>query len=957
MQSPVHVLFVHGLFSGPDTWSDFTDLIRRDPDLDFVQTHTMRYFTPKVRLRPDRRIPDFADLAAQLATRLKAEDLREARSVVVVAHSQGGLVVQKFLASATSRGQARELARIRQIVLYACPTLGSPFFGKTRRWVFWSRHPQERHLRLLDGEVFEAHQLVLRNVVNADNVTDYTCPIPVTAVVGSEDNIVPRIEATGWFPTTETVAADHFSILKAASPGAMPYQILKAVLPRAADSERPGPAAGTGRVPDAEQQQAIQFSLVPPAGLGRLRGRNALINTLMAPGRNRVHVLSGMSGIGKTHIAAEVAARRKEEGWNVWWVSVSQLASRMREVAHQLGLPPGEIGEAWRGERSQTDLVWHGLADHGRPWLLVFDGVTDPAELGRVAPETGRCDGTGWVREPTSMNGAVLVTSRGGHNDVWGPWCRIHQVEPLNEYDGADVLMDIAGSEGGGVEQARQLSRALGGLPLALRAAASRVKSVATGAVFLSEPGLSDFAGYLAEWRSREDAGNGDAAAGGGGEEVLGLSIVRESLLLSAKDLSIAATRLLHLFACLSDAPVPYRVLARPEMLTETPLFAGVSLAQMRVAIGQLAEAHLIRKLERGADDPDLSEFLSLHPMVHNVFREDDQVLAHRVDYSRAMLDILAAATENRLPDDSDNWDLWAALFPHARDAVLSTVASAATNGERLLVVSALNLARNTARYLLASGLLEQAGALLDALIDECESYRFEATDTKILALRHERARLWIELGRYDRAADELEDVIAGQTGAHGPDHANTWASRHQLARALLEEKQWAEAERMLREILPAERRINGRRHRETVTVWHTWARALLHVEGARQAETMCREILAVCEQLWNPSYPETLYVWQTLGRSLLYQQKPDLAEWELRRGLSRVADTASPGALGIRHFIGMAVLDCGRVSEAREELRALLADENRVLGPEHRRTGRTRSLLARIAEDRRGAV
>ncbi|WP_194895180.1 alpha/beta hydrolase [Catenulispora pinisilvae] len=952
MPSRVHVLFVHGLFSGPDTWSDFIGLIRGDPDLAFADLHTMQYATPKARLRPDRRIPDLADLAAQLATRLKAEDLRDG-PVVLVAHSQGGLVVQKYLASATIRGQARDLARIRQIVLYACPTLGSPFFAKTRKWVFGSRHPQESRLRLLDGEVFEAHQLVLRNVVNADAVTDYTCPIPVTAVVGGEDNIVPRIEATGWFPTTETVAADHFSILKPAGHHAMQYQILKAVLPAAADAERPGPSVGTAA--DAVEQQGIQFSVEPPAGLGRLRGRDTLVGALMAPGRSRVHVLSGMSGIGKTHIAAEVAARRKDEGWDVWWVSVPQLAPRMREVAHLLGLPRGEIDEAWRGERSQTDLVWRGLENHGRPWLLVFDSVTDPAELGRVAPDTGRCDGTGWVRDVASANGSVIVTAQGGHNDVWGPWCRIHQVEPLSEYDGADVLLDIAGPDCGGVEQARQLSRALGGLPLALRAAASRVRSVSTGAVFLSEPVLSDFAGYLAEWRTREEAGNGDPA-GGAGEEVLGLSIVRESLLLSARGLSTAATRLLHLLACLSDTPVPYRLLLRPEMLSETPLFAGVPIEQIRLAIGQLAQAHLIRRHKRGADDPDLSEVLSLHPMVHTVFREDDLVLSHRVDYGRAMLDILAAATENRTADDPDNWAVWAALFPHARDAVLSTVSSPATNSERLLVVSALNLARSTARYLLASGLLEPAGGLLDVLIEDCAGFRFDPSDTKILALRHERGRLSIELGNYDRAVSELREVIVGQVAAHGPDHAHTWASRHQLARALLERpEQWAEAEAMLREILPASRRINGRRHRDTVTVWHTWARALLHVEGARQAETMCREILIVCEQLWTPSYPETLYVWQTLGRSLLYQQRPDAAEFELRRGLSRVADTASPGALGIRHFAGMAMLQRGLVREARDELSTLLIDEERVLGPGHRLTDKTRQLIAEITDRLRG--
>jgi hypothetical protein len=71
---PVDVVFVHGLFSSAKAWASFTDLISLDPDLaGFIRVHCPSYSSPRLRLRPDRRIAEIDDLGDWLATYLSAE--------------------------------------------------------------------------------------------------------------------------------------------------------------------------------------------------------------------------------------------------------------------------------------------------------------------------------------------------------------------------------------------------------------------------------------------------------------------------------------------------------------------------------------------------------------------------------------------------------------------------------------------------------------------------------------------------------------------------------------------------------------------------------------------------------------------------------------------------------------------------------------------------------------------
>src|SRR5688572_9809890 len=69
-----------------------------------------------------------------------------------------------------------------------------------------------------------------------------------------------------------------------------------------------------------------------------LYGRSVLLQRIQHEGcvladgsTAKVHILHGLGGSGKTHVALALADWAQAAGRDVWWVSTSQLSSSMRE--------------------------------------------------------------------------------------------------------------------------------------------------------------------------------------------------------------------------------------------------------------------------------------------------------------------------------------------------------------------------------------------------------------------------------------------------------------------------------------------------------------------------------------------------------------------------------------------------------------------------------------------------
>lgn len=268
------LVFVHGLFSSSRSWADVQALIQSDQKFSDLSLLNFEYFTPRFSLNPFRRIPDFDLLAESFGTFLDtaAADFAD---LVIVTHSQGGLIVQRYLCHALEAGRGHKLSRIRAVIMFACPNSGSELLILARRGLgrLW-RHPQERQLRPLSNAVSHTQQVVIERVVYSSSVLPHACPIRIVAYAGESDNIVTVASAKGMFPDTGVLPGDHFSIIRPTSIQhrayiALRYQII-AALEQTTLSRRPGDGNSLVRI-DASSGQ-IEFTVPSEVAVQMLRG-------------------------------------------------------------------------------------------------------------------------------------------------------------------------------------------------------------------------------------------------------------------------------------------------------------------------------------------------------------------------------------------------------------------------------------------------------------------------------------------------------------------------------------------------------------------------------------------------------------------------------------------------------------------------------------------------------------
>jgi triacylglycerol esterase/lipase EstA (alpha/beta hydrolase family) len=196
MTKPSVVVFVHGILGGVKTWAALQPYLEKEPYLNrFFDLEFYNYASPVVFLNPLKRIPDFGDIANGLITALRQDKFSRYSCVVLVGHSQGGLIIQRMLVDAVRAGRATEdLARIRGVVLLATPNAGSELFLSVRTTLetLLRQHPQEKNLRPFNEEIASIHATLLERVIYAQRASSTSRPIRFDVYTGSEDGVVPR---------------------------------------------------------------------------------------------------------------------------------------------------------------------------------------------------------------------------------------------------------------------------------------------------------------------------------------------------------------------------------------------------------------------------------------------------------------------------------------------------------------------------------------------------------------------------------------------------------------------------------------------------------------------------------------------------------------------------------------------------------------------------------------------
>lgn len=223
-----------------------------------------------------------------------------------------------------------------------------------------------------------------------------------------------------------------------------------------------------GRVPSA-------------ANIGRAAEIDVLRTRLPFPGTRgtpRRLAITGLSGLGKSTLAAAFA-RRTESGYDkTLWIDATSPTSVRESLIEILGVAPDED---LTDEQLAARLSACTLPDVAR-WLLVFDNAGTGKEIARWIPHTGIVD--------------VIATSTDSRS--WSGWGTM-ELGPFTEQDGLELVhrrVGIRTSED--KAHAELLIRSLGHWPLAIELACAFLGAAQHG-LRLTDNYLDDLKGRITD--------------------------------------------------------------------------------------------------------------------------------------------------------------------------------------------------------------------------------------------------------------------------------------------------------------------------------------------------------------------------------------------------------------------------------------------------------------------------
>ncbi|MER7789505.1 tetratricopeptide repeat protein [Streptomyces sp. NPDC097640] len=606
--------------------------------------------------------------------------------------------------------------------------------------------------------------------------------------------------------------------------------------------------------PDSVRRPAVGRA---PAVLRDRVGEMDRLRAAVEPGvGNRVYVLHGLGGCGKTAVAYALFHHATGEAGRLGlWVNASDpasLRSGMLAVAADRGATDGELVGARSGLRPAADLVWHYLDHSDEPWLLVLDNADTPAILR---------DG-GWLR--TSPAGTVVVTTRQAAAHWW-PGAELLQFGVLPREDAALVLRDLA-PHAGSVEDAGEVADRLGRLPLALTLAGG----------FLAHQVIDPWT--LADYSRRLDGG------GSGLSHTWQLSLDA----LATQGLPEAG-RLLSLLACWSSDPLPLSVLSGAELDPVLPAFRvesalrglldhsltelvsgemrclrthGVLLdsvarttpadqrEQLSAAAARLLLAALPAVPDRGAQEPRVN---LLAPHVIALLRRTANWASGQSTVEAAAECALRLVTAVHRAGD------YASALSLGSEAV--ELVTPRLGASHVLVI---RLRQRVARALFRLGRFEESEALYLHVLEDCERILGPtAPDTLQTCLK--LAGPLFNLGREQDGTSLMRRAAEGHTQALGPTHPLTLLARSSLLEVSTRPTDVAAGSALVADCL----REVGEDHSITLDTQLNYAYAL-H-QGGRSAEALphIRSAFAEYVRRFGPDYPIALNSRATLSMIL----------------------------------------------------------------------------------------
>ena len=640
---------------------------------------------------------------------------------------------------------------------------------------------------------------------------------------------------------------------------------------------------------DVEPPYALtNIPILPSVFVGRER-EVRLLEEALDTDREVVVAVHGLGGVGKTTLAAYVAARSVAEGRVVWWTRAEtgeEIEAGLVEFARALQPALSELPADTLRERA---LEW--FRTHG-DWMLVLDDVDRPddvrALLARLNPA-----------------GRVLVTTR--RSVGWRGDAKDLRIGELDETSAVELFRRISGAEGENVSELgniRTLCRELGHLPLAIAQAAAFCREAYVGP--------DEYLGMLHAYPAATLASSEEGWASG-----RTIARVWQISLDRLADVPLAAD-LLRILAWYAPTGIPRILLA--------------GLGRRREVAGALAglAAHSLVTLD--------ADSVSVHPLVQATARTPDTSDPHRdpehirVAHERAVDLLLASLPDDVTARESLAW--WEGLVPHVDHLDAHTPGDSATPA--LAVLRAL-----TGQFLHEQGSVRRAITFLERAVEGMvRTLGEDHPDT--LVMRNNLASAYASAGEAHRAVALYEEVHERQSRVLGEDHPGTLVTAANLALAYQSLGSLDHALTSYRRILETQLRVLGEDHPRTLVTRHNLAAAYASVGDLRRAATTYERLLEAQIRVLGPDHIQTLGTENNLAAVLASAgdlQGARARYTELLAQQTWVLGEDHPDTITTRGNLAYLQLLSGDLDKARESYERVLDDQIRVLGEDDPRT------------------